>query len=102
MLLGQYFGRCHDGDLHAGVDGLHCGHRGHDGLAAADIALEQTVHRIRKRQIGADFADHPLLRLGQIESQDLHQTGAKGCFAWSDRQDGCLFRTPCLPRGRKR
>ena len=39
------------------------GRRGDRGLAAADVALHQSGHGLRERQIGVDLAQHALLRL---------------------------------------
>ncbi len=47
VLLGEHLGRRHQGTL---VPALHGGeqHRhGHDRLARPDVALQQTVHRVR-------------------------------------------------------
>ena len=49
MLLGQDRGRHQHGHLVAGVDRLERGPHGHFGLAEADVAAEQPVHRPRLR-----------------------------------------------------
>ena len=48
-----------------------------DGLAAADVAFEQAVHRFLRLQIAGDFFDHALLRLRQPERQDAFHLGAQ-------------------------
>ena len=61
VLVGQYLGRRHQCRL---VPTLHCGeHRGHGdhGLARAHIALQQSMHRVRRGEVGLDLADCPLL-----------------------------------------
>ena len=73
MLLGEDFGGRHQRDLVAVFDGLQGGQRGDDGLAAADIALQQALHRVRLFQVVADFAQHFLLRGGQRKRQRLQQ-----------------------------
>ena len=45
VLLGQDGGRHQDGDLLAGVDGLERRADGDLGLAVADVAADQPVHR---------------------------------------------------------
>ena len=52
VLPGQYFGGCEQRGLAAGVD--HGEHRPkrHQGLARADLALQQPLHRLRPGQLG--------------------------------------------------
>ena len=69
VLLGQDLRRRHERSLKAGFDReQHRGNR-HHGFARADIALQQTVHRMMRRQIAPDFCDHFLLRVGQIKRE---------------------------------
>ena len=42
-----------------------------DGLARADVALEEPLHRTRLRQVGVDLRDRLLLVLRQLERQQL-------------------------------
>jgi hypothetical protein len=44
VLLGQDFGGRHEAGLVAVVDGHEHGHQGHDGFAAAYVALHEAVH----------------------------------------------------------
>jgi hypothetical protein len=69
MLLGEDLGWRHQRGLRAGVDGQQ--HRRHrdEGLAAADVALQQPVHRPRRAEVGDDLLDRSLLRAGQVEGQ---------------------------------
>ena len=62
VLLGEDFGRRHDRDLPAVLDRLQRGERGDDRLAAADIALQQALHRMGLREIARDFGERALLR----------------------------------------
>ena len=73
VLLGKDFGGCHHGYLCACFDGGQRRERGHDGFAAAHIPLQQAVHRVRLRQILADFGQHAILSSGKGEGQALHQ-----------------------------
>ena len=69
VLLGEHLGRREEGGLAAGVD--HPQHRPerHEGLAGADLALEQTVHRVRLGQVVLDLGPDVALALGQLERQ---------------------------------
>ncbi len=61
MLLGEDLGRRHDGNLGLVFDRNQSGHQGDDGFAAADITLNQAVHRMWQHQILFDFTqDTPL------------------------------------------
>ena len=45
------------------------GHRRHHGLAAADVALEQPVHRAGAGHVGEDLVGRDALPLGELEGQ---------------------------------
>ncbi len=69
VLLGEHLGGRHQRSL---VTTLHRGeHRadGNEGLARADVALQQPVHRVRSGEVGLDLADRPLLRVGELVRQ---------------------------------
>ena len=69
MLAGEHFRRRHHRRLPSGLD--HVGHRDErdDGLARADVALQEPDHPLRRPEIGADLLDRPALRAGQRERQ---------------------------------
>ena len=67
VLLGQDFGGRHERDLPSGLDRLQRGQRRDDRLAAADVALQQALHRHRALQVVADLAPDALLRPRQLE-----------------------------------
>ena len=70
VLLGEDFGRRHDRDLIAVLDRLQRGERGDDGLAAADVALQQALHRVGALRDRARISRmHALLRARQRERQ---------------------------------
>ena len=69
MLFGQDFRRCHDAGLVTVVDGDEHRHQCHEGLAAADVALQQTVHLPAAAHVLAYLADDALLGFGQLEGQ---------------------------------
>ena len=73
VLLSEDFGGRHHGHLRARFDGGQRRERGHNGFTAAHIALQQAVHRVRLRQILADFGQHTLLRGSKGKRQALHQ-----------------------------
>ena len=61
MLHGENFGGRHESGLRAVFDGDDGGLERDDGLAAADVALEETIHRSRFFQVGGDFGENALL-----------------------------------------
>ncbi len=65
VLASQDLGRGHQGGLAPGFD--HAGGREqrHDRLAGTDVALEQPQHAARRRHIGPDLVERPLLASGQ-------------------------------------
>ena len=69
VLLGEDLGGGHQGRLIAGLDGGEHGQAGHHRLARAHVALEQTVHGIRRRQVRANLLPYPLLRAGEGERE---------------------------------
>ena len=69
MLAGEDLGRRHQRRLPARFDDV--GHRQQrdDGLARADIALQQAQHALGLGEIGADFGEGFRLRAGQRKGQ---------------------------------
>ena len=65
VLFGQDFGGRHQRHLGPGRDGLGRGDGRDHGLAAAHVALQQAMHRIRLRQVCGDFPHDALLRASQ-------------------------------------
>ena len=58
VLLGQNLGGHHQGRLKSRFHGQQDGGNSHDRFAGADIALQQSVHRIFRGQASADLGDH--------------------------------------------
>ena len=73
MLLGEDFGGGHEGGLEAIFDRLQAGQRRHHSLATADIALQQTAHRMRLCEVGADFLPGTLLSCCEREGQRVDE-----------------------------
>jgi len=73
MLLGEDFGGRHQRRLVAGLDRVQHGQRGDHCLAAADVALQQALHRMRLFKVGGNFAPCPALRAGEAKGQRLQQ-----------------------------
>ena len=73
MLLGEDFGGRHQRRLVAGFDRMQHGQRGDHGLAAADVALQQALHRMRLAEVGGDLAPSTVLRNGEAEGQRSQQ-----------------------------
>src|ERR1019366_5011392 len=70
MLRRQNLGGRHQRDLAAVFHGDDGRFQRHDGLARADIALQQTPHGSRLGHIGRNFFQHALLRGRGVERQD--------------------------------
>ena len=69
MLRGQDFRRRHDGDLGLVRDGQQSRVEGDHGLAGADIALQQAVHRRGPAHVLGDLRDAGVLIVGQQEGE---------------------------------
>ena len=65
MLACQDLRRRHQGGLPARLDHGGCSEQRDDGLAGADIAMQQSQHALRLRQVGDDVGDRALLRRRQ-------------------------------------
>ena len=77
VLPGEDFGRCHEGRLPAGRNGLTGSERSNDGLAGTDVALQQALHRVRLGEVAADFGHRPQLGAGETERQAVEQARAE-------------------------
>ena len=69
VLLGEGFRRCHQRALAACLDRTQERVERDDGLARADVALQQALHRRRSRKVAVDLGDRLLLVLGQLERE---------------------------------
>ena len=67
MLFRQDLGGRHEGDLPPRLDRLQRRQRRDDRLAAADVALQQPLHRHRALEVVADLAPDALLRSRELE-----------------------------------
>jgi hypothetical protein len=65
VLGGQDLGRGQQGRLAAGVDDLRHGAQRDDGLAGADLALQEAVHRLVAGELGCQLFPDRALALGQ-------------------------------------
>ncbi len=68
VLLGQDLGRGHQGALASAVDRRQQRRQRHHGLARSHVALEQAVHRQRRRHVARDLAEHAALGARQREA----------------------------------
>jgi len=73
MLAREDLRRRHHRRLPSGLDGTRHGEQAHDGLAGADIALEEAQHALVADHVLADLADGPRLRPRQREGQGLRE-----------------------------
>ncbi len=69
VLLGEHLGRDHEGALVAALHAVKKRRERDHGLAGADVALQEPVHRVRSGEVGRHLPDRPLLGCGQLEGQ---------------------------------
>ena len=69
VLRGEDLGRRHQRGLHAALVREHDRRGGDERLAAADVALQQAVHRRGAPHVAPDAVDHAALRGGRRERQ---------------------------------
>ena len=67
VLLGENFRRRHERRLRSRCVGDQCGRDRHDRLAAADLPLQQPVHRPAARHVRRDLFDDAALRARRLE-----------------------------------
>ena len=97
VLLSEDFRRRDHGDLAVVLDGDQGGHHGDDGLAAADIPLDQAVHRVLRHQVVLDLTEHPSLRSGQTIRQQRGQR--LGVLVVDGKGDAALQHQPAAFQG---
>ena len=61
VLLGQHLGRDHEGALVPALHAVEERRERDDGLARADVALQQAVHRMRGAEVGGHLPDRSFL-----------------------------------------
>ena len=76
VLLREQLRRRHHGHLQAVLHRDERGQQGHDGLARADVALEQAVHGPLARQVAHDLLERPPLIAGEPERQHVESRAA--------------------------
>jgi len=81
MLHGENFGGRHKRGLATIFDGYDGGLQGDNRFAAANIALEETVHGRGLFKVGGDFGQDALLCCGGLEGKDALQSFANIFFA---------------------
>ena len=81
VLLGEHLGRRQQRRLTAAVDDLQHRAQGDDGLAGADLALQQPVHRRVARQVGGQDRADLRLALRQPERQGGVEGGQQPAVA---------------------
>ena len=69
MLLGEELGGDHNRRLQATPLSQAGGYVGHGGLAAPDVALQKSMHRMPRGQVRRDVADHASLCAGRREGE---------------------------------
>ena len=78
MLRGEDFRGRHERDLRAVLDGDERGLHGDDGLAGADVALQEAAHGLGAAHVGDDLGEDAFLRGGGMEGKDLLEGFADG------------------------
>ena len=73
VLLRQNFGRRHDRRLKSVVDRLCGGKCGNNRFAATNVALQQSLHRMRRGEIGGDFPPGTQLCSSERKRQRLFE-----------------------------
>src|SRR5260370_34835980 len=81
MLHSENFGGGHESGLRAVFDGDHGGLQSDDGFAAADVALEETIHRTGLFEVAGDFGQDPFLGGGGLEGEDALERLADSVLA---------------------
>src|SRR5713226_5246050 len=81
VLDGEDFRGGHERGLRAVFDGDYRGLQSDDGLAAADVALKETIHRGRFFEVGSDFRENAFLGGGGLKREDALEGFADGIFA---------------------
>ena len=71
MLCGQDFGGCHQARLASVVEGDEHTEQRHQRLAAAHVALQQSVHLLAATHVVAYLFDDPFLGIGELERKFL-------------------------------
>ena len=71
VLLGERLGRCHERSLASGLDRTQERVQGDHGLAGADVALQEPLHRQGALEVAVDLADRLLLVGRERERQRL-------------------------------
>ena len=80
MLDRQNFRWSHQCGLASIFDGNHGSLQRDNRLAAADVALQQTVHGRAFLEIRGNFREHAFLRRGRFKRQDALQRSANVVF----------------------
>jgi hypothetical protein len=89
VLLCEDLGGRHHRRLPPVLGRLQHRQRGDQGLARADIALQQALHRMRRREVGGDLRAHPRLRPRGTERQRFEQSrGQQGARRQRHRRLG--------------
>ena len=73
MLEAEHGGRGEDGDLFAVLHGLEGGAHGDFGLAVADVAAEEAVHRLVGFHVALDVGDGGELVVGLVEVEGVFE-----------------------------
>ena len=91
VLFGEHLGGRHERALVPTLDGDQEGGHRHHRLAGPDIALEESVHRVTRGEIGVDLGERPLLGAGQREREGIVEAADEGTAEVMDDATGRPF-----------
>ncbi len=100
MLAGKDLGRRHHRGLKAGVVRHQRRECRDNGLPAPDVALEQTIHRSWRREVGEDLVRGHTLTVGELERQCRDELSRDLDVVRDDRRPdrSCAAGAPVLRR----
>ena len=91
MLHGEDFRGRHQRHLPAVFDHDRRRFQRHDGLPAADVTLQQPVHRPGPLEIAGDFREHALLRRGGLKGKNALERFSYARLAHTKGDAGLLL-----------
>ena len=103
VLGGEHLGGGQQGRLSSTADHLEHGPQGHEGLAAAHVALKEPLHGDGSGQVGGDLPAYPHLSDGELIGQGGVEVGSQGAgrlrLGPSHRGAGSLMEGTALSQG---
>ncbi len=98
VLPGEHLGGRHEHDLRLVGHGQQHGIDGHDRLAAADVALQQPVHRMGAGHVGGNLRHGLVLSGGQLEGKQAADAGVDLGRQFQGQRGERIVHLPALER----